>query len=429
MKIKTRLFISMASMIIPQSLLAAGSLFYLHSTITSLNRLIEDPLQEINLVGRLQVTILSAANELEGVPLSKNPLDKIERIAVQTDRIYQDVINIEFLQANQRKGIHDSRTEWTQALLILRQTVDDKAKGQVWRSSDMANFNAHTVNAVTHLDQAYQSAIGEIRSLIDSAERARRDFVAIVVILILVSLTIALVGGIILARSILIPLKTLEEGASRFGKGDLDYRIASRGVDEFARLTQTFNAMASHIQSAHQKLSDLSVRDSLTGLFNNGEFHRLLAAEVARSQRYQHSFALLMVDIDHFKRINDNFGHPAGDAALRHLAATLTSGLRPVDCVARYGGEEFAMILPETALSGAVYVAERVRQTVYESSVEVAAQQTINVSVSIGLAVFPEHATNGQELIALADSALYEAKRAGRNQVRVAGPDAQSPTR
>lgn len=323
--VKTRLFISMVAMVVPQSMLAVGSLLYLDSTFTSFNRLIEDPLQEMNLVGRIQVSLLSAANELKGVPLSENTPDKIKRIATQTDRIYQDAINIELLLPSQRKAINDSRVEWFSALGVMRETFGDKAKGRAWKE----------------------------------------------------------------------------------------------GADEFARLSEAFNAMASGIQGAHQRLADLAIRDSLTGLRNNGEFHRLLTAEIARSRRYQHSFTVLMLDIDHFKRINDNFGHPAGDAALRHLAAVLVSGLRPVDCVARYGGEEFAMILPETALPGAIQVAERLCRTIFESPLKIGTLQTIDMSVSIGLAIFPEHASSGPKLIALADRALYEAKRAGRNRVHM----------
>ena len=415
--VKTRLFISMVAMIVPQSMLAVGSLLYLDSTFTSFNRLIEDPLQEMNLVGRIQVNLLGVSNELKGVPLSENTLDKIKRVATQTDHLYQNAINIEFLQPSQRKAINDSRVEWFSALGVMRETLDDETKGRAWKESDIVRFSIHTANAILLLDRAYQSAGGEVRDLLASAQRARRDFVVVVVLLIFVSLTIAVIGGVMLARWILNPLKTLEEGASRLGGGDLGHRIATEGADEFTRLSEAFNAMASGIQGAHQRLADLATRDSLTGLRNNGEFHRMLTAEIARSLRYQHSFTVLMLDIDHFKRINDNFGHLSGDAALRHLAAVLTSCLRPVDCVARYGGEEFAMILPETALPGAIQVAERLCRTIFESPIQVGTQKTINMSVSIGLTVFPQHATSGHELIALADRALYEAKRAGRNRV------------
>lgn len=284
------------------------------------------------------------------------------------------------------------------------------------RYTQTARFGTHLARAVSFLDRPARLATAEVHELLESAQTARRGFLRTIVVLLGVSLAIAVFGGVMLARSIFVPLRALEEGASRFGSGDLDYRIPLRTNDEFARLVETFNAMASRIQGAQQTLSDLSVRDSLTGLYNNGEFYRLLEAETARSLRYDHAFAVLMLDLDHFKRINDNFGHPAGDVALRRLATILTSMLRPVDCVARYGGEEFAIILPETPLSGALQVAERLRAAIAETSIDVGIEKAVGVSVSIGIAACPDHARSGRELVALADRALYEAKRTGRNR-------------
>lgn len=425
--VKARLFISIAAMIIPLSILAAGSLLYFYNAFASFNRLIQDPFQEITLVARVQVNLLNVANELIRIPfsLSGDTPEQVKRITTHVDHIYQEALESEFLIPAERRAIVDSRAEWLKALNIVRETLDHSSREKTWKNSQMERFSAHTARAVALLDHASRAAADEVQELLNSADTARRRFLATVIILICLSLAIAMVSGVRLARSIFIPLKALEEGTSRLGSGDLGHRIASEGTDEFSRLAQTFNNMASRIQSAHRTLSELSVRDSLTGLYNNGEFYRLLEAEIVRSQRYHHVFAVLMLDFDHFKRINDNFGHQAGDIALRQAAAALTSGLRPVDCVSRYGGEEFAIILPETSLAGALLVAERLRRTICEIPVEVAIQKAINISVSIGIAVFPEQGNSSQALIALADSALYEAKRAGRNCVRAAATPTQ----
>lgn len=421
--VKARLVVSIVAIIIPLGVLAIGSLFYFHDAFSSLNRLIADPLQEINVVARIQVNLLSTADELRGVRSSptNDAHKEISRIVTQVDRAYQDALDIDLLVPAQQQAIIDSREEWLRALDVVRETSRQQRKGAVWSDSQRAKFGAHIAQAVALLDQASRSATGEVQELLDAAQTARRSFITTIVVLIFISLTVAIVGGLMLARSIFIPLKALEQGASRFGSGDLGHRIASEGRDEFTRLAETFNAMAARIQSSHRTLSELSVRDSLTGLYNNGEFHRLLEAEIARSLRYQHVFAALMLDVDYFKRINDSLGHLAGDAALRQLAATLTSVLRPVDCVARYGSEEFAIILPETPLSGGLQVAERLRRTIYETPVKLGAdEKAINVSVSIGIAAFPDHSRSGRELVAFADRALYEAKHAGRNRVCVA---------
>ncbi len=157
--------------------------------------------------------------------------------------------------------------------------------------------------------------------------------------------------------------------------------------------------------------------DSLTGLNNRGEFQRRLKEEEERSRRYNRSFSLLMLDIDHFKTVNDSYGHQAGDEVLRALAARLREQNRPADHAARYGGEEFVVILPETTNEGALALAERLRAAVADTAVPVTEGRTIPVTISIGVATFPADAGSGTALIAAADAALYVAKQGGRNRV------------
>jgi diguanylate cyclase (GGDEF)-like protein len=153
--------------------------------------------------------------------------------------------------------------------------------------------------------------------------------------------------------------------------------------------------------------------DHLTGLANRRRFERQLEREVARTRRYGHPFCLLLLDVDHFKRVNDTYGHEGGDEALRRLGHVLQTGTRGVDTAARVGGEEFAVILTETDFAHGLEVAERLRQTVKETEIPEASR----VTISIGLAEFSESMREGRELYAAADAALYEAKRQGRDRV------------
>ncbi|MDQ1522421.1 MAG: hypothetical protein QOG00_1882 [Pyrinomonadaceae bacterium] len=153
--------------------------------------------------------------------------------------------------------------------------------------------------------------------------------------------------------------------------------------------------------------------DHLTGLANRRRFERQLEREVARTRRYGHPFCLLILDIDHFKVVNDTYGHEGGDEALRRLGHVLQTGTRGVDTAARIGGEEFGIILTETDFEHGLEVAERLRKTVAETDIPEAGR----VTVSIGLAEFTEPPRDGRELYAAADAALYEAKRRGRNRV------------
>jgi len=153
--------------------------------------------------------------------------------------------------------------------------------------------------------------------------------------------------------------------------------------------------------------------DDLSGLANRRRFERSLEREIARTRRYGHPFCLLMIDIDHFKMVNDTYGHEAGDETIRQLGKILQAGTRGIDLAARIGGEEFGVILTETSFSGAIEVAERLRLSIKEQEIPLVGQ----VTASFGVAEYPFCAENQRELLACADAALYEAKRLGRDKV------------
>lgn len=169
------------------------------------------------------------------------------------------------------------------------------------------------------------------------------------------------------------------------------------------------------------KIRDSALRDGLTGLYNRRAFGDNLSATLAREKRQGGRCALLMLDIDHFKRLNDRFGHPAGDEVLKNSAKVLARQLRGGDQAARYGGEEFVVVLPGTEEAGAVHLAERIRSALEKSQLTLEGTR-IGVTASLGVAVWDGDAAP-EALVAAADRALYAAKQGGRNQVRVASPE------
>lgn len=164
-----------------------------------------------------------------------------------------------------------------------------------------------------------------------------------------------------------------------------------------------------------------ALTDHLTGLANRRRFERQLEREVARTMRYGRAFCLLMLDIDDFKQVNDNYGHEAGDEAIKSLAKTLQEGTRGVDLAARIGGEEFAIVLTETSLNSAMEVAERLRLAIKSIQIPMVGQ----IAASFGVAEYPSSAQTARDLLAIADAALYKAKRQGRDRV-VQAPSAES---
>ncbi len=167
----------------------------------------------------------------------------------------------------------------------------------------------------------------------------------------------------------------------------------------------------------YTKTSELATTDGLTGLLNRRAFMERLTEESARSSRYEHYFSFLLIDIDHFKWVNDTYGHPAGDAVLKLLAQVLKRQTRTVDIAGRYGGEEFVIILPETNASGAKLVGERIRSLISKMPFPLPNGSKIGLTISMGIACFPSCADNIEQLIERADTALYSAKNAGRNLV------------
>jgi diguanylate cyclase (GGDEF)-like protein len=162
-----------------------------------------------------------------------------------------------------------------------------------------------------------------------------------------------------------------------------------------------------------EQLAQLASTDDLTELANRRRFTEALRVELARSRRDGSTLALLLIDIDHLKRINDSHGHPAGDAAIRHVAGMLKRARRETDVAARLGGEEFALLLPGTDVVGAVTVAEALRARLAAAP----AAGAFTVTVSIGVASSPEDGVEEDELIRAADRRLYAAKAGGRNRV------------
>jgi diguanylate cyclase (GGDEF)-like protein len=203
-----------------------------------------------------------------------------------------------------------------------------------------------------------------------------------------------------------VDLEAMNAGALDYlVKGEITPRMIERSLRYALKLGETLEA-----------LRRLATRDQLTGALNRREFDRILQEEEERALRFGHPLALVMIDIDHFKRINDTHGHPTGDVVLREVARRLGAELRTVDRMARYGGEEFGLILMQTDLPGALEVAKRACTQLAREPVVVNETLTLNVTLSAGVAVLPLHGRSREQLLAAADKALYAAKTGGRNR-------------
>lgn len=172
------------------------------------------------------------------------------------------------------------------------------------------------------------------------------------------------------------------------------------------------------LERANEQLAKLSMTDRLTGLLNRGTWENLVDAEYERFRRYSQATSLVMLDIDHFKSVNDNHGHLAGDEAIRQAAAVIKNNIRQSDSAGRYGGEEFGIILPETDAENARVICERIRQNVEKLVIDTTSG-TIRFTVSLGICQLTGEPENYMQWMQKADEALYQAKEGGRNRVVV----------
>ena len=170
-----------------------------------------------------------------------------------------------------------------------------------------------------------------------------------------------------------------------------------------------------------RNLNFLAHHDPLTGLKNRLQLPEKVKKEIVRSERGNHELSILMIDIDHFKAVNDRFGHSVGDEALCSLADILNKTIRSIDCVFRYGGEEFVVVLPEVSMAQAREIAERIRSKAEERRIKVEQTTYINITVSIGISIFPWDGKCYNSLVNAADLNMFTAKNSGRNCVKSAG--------
>ena len=285
-------------------------------------------------------------------------------------------------------------------------------------------FNRDVIGTLEYVPHVSWAVVAEISAEAAYQQVRRfRDVALGVIIFLLIAVTAAAYR---LGRLIARPLDRLTKAAGEVAAGDLTVDLpAAPGGGEIGYLTDVFNHMVYRLRDGRAELDRinetlrkkndelelLSTTDSLTGLSNHRSLMKRLDDEVARFRKEKRGFSVLVGDVDHFKQYNDAFGHPAGDEVLQTIAEIMRDSTRKVDCCARYGGEEFVIVLPDTTAADALDTAEHIRA-------RVAAKKFSGrkMTLSIGVATFPEDADDAESIIAVADEALYQAKREGRDR-------------
>jgi diguanylate cyclase (GGDEF)-like protein len=219
-------------------------------------------------------------------------------------------------------------------------------------------------------------------------------------------------------------IRALLRAADRVRAGDLNARTGlPHGREELGQIARSFDEMAEALQRRERELREQAITDPLTGLYNRRRLDELLPRELARAARAGESVAVIIVDLDRFKRINDEFGHETGDRVLTAVGELFRTKVRGSDIACRYGGEEFALVLHETGREAARRRAEDLRAAINRLHLVQPGQRAFRITASLGVALFPQHGEDPDDLLRAADEALYAAKGAGRNRVVLSGAE------
>lgn len=413
--LRTRFLLAMGIVFIPLVVVALGSSVFLGHAASTLNQVVEQPVYKLQTTSRLQNQIRKTHAVVKDYTVTPRYTlrTQFESEIRAVEAVFVEMLEKPFFAPQEQGLLASARREWDDSVMLANVIFSsDASKAALIQLDQRVNQIMFT------LDQMHEAYYGEINAQRAQINESEKRFLLIISVTVGIGLLIAVTGAVWLARSVLVPLREFEKGVAHFSNENLSYRLTLNNQDEIGRLALEFNTMAERLLAHRQKLEELSVRDGLTGLYNRRELEKRLYEEIQRARRYHRSLSVLMLDIDHFKNVNDRYGHQAGDEVLITVADLIQLNVRPVDVVCRYGGEELTVILPETDNEGARTAAERIRGTVEDSITTTPQGDMVHVTVSIGFATFPRDGDTAASLVHTADQALYAAKQEGRNLVR-----------
>jgi diguanylate cyclase (GGDEF)-like protein len=416
--IRTWLGIGMVAALSPLILSATtGYVILNRGTIPVLQKTLSRQHDQIEPTQRLRLLIWSSVTLVEGIVENGNPAQvqkyKIaqteiaQAFAVLQPRMQRDLeLSVLFDKANQ---------DWVAADSLVSKSIAARGGSGDWQL--LARFHQRIAAADEKLATAYEKLTVDVSENQDRTIDLFNRFEKVVSAVATVSVVAFLVLFIVIGRMLSGSTKRLVEGAQRFVSGDKEQKIDVRIPPDFHRLLEELNRSIVRAHEAEHALANRANRDGLTELLNRRAFDETLAALFARKQRSGEQFALLLIDLDHFKSINDTYGHGVGDDVLRVTAARMMTDLRPFDHVFRVGGEEFAVLLSGADSPAARQIADRLLHAVSSHPIPHPTAELF-VTASIGV-VMDAAGSDATMLYKAADAALYHAKTTGRNRVVV----------
>lgn len=411
--IRTRIIFSVLVMILPAAVLLYIAHNALRTGIDSLTHIVDAPVNELVTVKKIQSTILRTELPFYLYMNRGETADRESfiRLAVDIDLMFQKLINT-FVKGDNEKRLADTaQSEWLEAKslgesLLTLSNIPENAE----LVAKIDQFSRHLERSVSLLEEFSDHSIDEIQNQRFYAQDGELKTITVLILVFSLGLVLALLAAISLGQSVIQPVKQLEKTVNKFGQGDTSTRITLNSKDELGSLANAFNRMAERYEQIKQELDYLSIHDSLTGLYDQSKLLREISIEIERAKRYDRSFAVLLIDINNFKKVNQEYGHLVGDSVLCSVANKIKSTIRPTDIASRYGGDEFGVILSETDIQGARDTAQRIVDAIEQNPLNLGDGKTLEISVKISHVTYPEDADTETTLVAMAEQLLSQSR-------------------
>lgn len=345
--------------------------------------------------------------------------DSVPDFAALTQNVDNSFSSIQLGADVPKQIVNDAQKAWLQARPSVRRLVERVHAQHSGNAAAGLGARAELEQAIRDISSARVAMSGVLKARYEKAAALRSTQLRWLVWSWLITLVVAGVLIVMFLHSLLRPLQALTQAARRIGEGQAGVRVDVDGRDELTVLAECFNRMTANWEATQGHLQTEAIKDPLTGVLNRRGIFSALERELDLFQIRHEPLSVLTMDLDHFKFINDHYGHSTGDRALTWVASTMSGLLRERDHLGRHGGDEFIAVLPNTSHANAQVIAGRISELVREG----AARESAYPEISIGVATAPEDGSQAASLLEVADSRLYAKKRHRRTTPDAAGRD------
>jgi diguanylate cyclase (GGDEF)-like protein len=417
--LRLRVIVAIASLLIPVVLLTSA-VYLSVQLVTSFGDAAAAPLKELSLIIGAQAALFEVSQGFHAyASRGDSPSwEQLMRIAENADVVMRTLRAVPW-GSGEKQIAQDIVRDWQRVQTITASTARPRpGLPSPPSATEVTQYEDLIASVQLSLEQLHGAERSDIGYNLWNTQVAQRRLLGMLGLMVTSAVVISILAATTLGRSVLRPLRSLQEAATFFGAGDLSHRVVVERRDELGRLAELFNTMAQKIERNQQALSYQASHDGLTGLVNRVLFRDRLEHALARAKRQQRSLAVIGLDLDGFKKINDSLGHSGGDAVLMEVAQRLKTVIRDSDTPGRLGGDEFVLLLedlhqPDDAITVAKRMLDALRLPM------TVLNKPLVVRTSMGIALSGDERLTAEELIRNADLALYAAKRQGRDRYQV----------